>query len=143
MADRIASVKAGLLSTSGVGIVAFSCEILNNWIPSQVWGRSWMIHASLEQQIGTVLFAIISGFLFGVTYRYIRRDDPNPHLRTGAIAAFGLMRGLAQIDTGFLLHGNLGQMALLAGESMMMMAIAALGLDWAMERNWIQPVSTS
>ena len=100
-----------------------------------------MAHTDVNQLIGTLLFAIISGFLFGVTYRYIRRDDPNPHLRTGAIAAFGLIRGLAQIDTGFLLNGNLCQMSLLAGESMVMITLATLSLDWAITKHWIEPVS--
>lgn len=140
--DRIASIKAGLLSATSVGVTALVSEWLNDWVYRQPWGQSWVAHASFEQEMGAILLAIISGFLFGVTYRYIRREDPNPHLRTGAIAAFGLVRGLAQIDTGFLLQGNLGQMTLLAGESLVMMAIAALGLDWALSKQWIEPISS-
>jgi hypothetical protein len=42
-----------------------------------------------------------SGFLFGVTYRYIIRVDTNPHLKTGGILVFGLVRGLTQIEVGW------------------------------------------
>ena len=147
VSERIASVKAGLIGAAWVGWVALVCEVLNIQILARPWGSLWNISDVMPQMLlwqsaMTLLFAIISGFLFGVTYRYIRRDDPNPHLRTGAIAAFGLIRGLAQIDIGLLLDGNLGLILLLAGESMMMMAIAALGLDWAIEREWIEPATT-
>ncbi|NJN88715.1 MAG: hypothetical protein HC881_23575, partial [Leptolyngbyaceae cyanobacterium SL_7_1] len=42
--------------------------------------------------------ALATGFLFGVSYRYIVRQDENSHLKSGAILAFGIIRGLAQID---------------------------------------------
>ena len=141
LTERIASIKAGLLSAIAVGVVASCLAIFNYWMHLQAWGGSLLSAQSTFEHLLTLAFAVISGFLFGVTYRYIVRDDPNPHLRTGAIAAFGLIRGLAQIDAGVLLNGHPAAMALLAGESMVMMAIAASCLDFALKHQWIQKCS--
>ena len=89
--ERIESVKAGSLSgiTAGIGYVAIS-TIDKLMLPE--YSRS-LISLGLEAAI-----SIVTGFLFGVTYRYIVRTDRNDHLNTGAVLAFGLVRGLAQLD---------------------------------------------
>ncbi|NJN24092.1 MAG: hypothetical protein HC810_06495 [Acaryochloridaceae cyanobacterium RL_2_7] len=138
LTERIASIKAGLIGAIAAGCAAILLDLLNSWIHHQVWGNSFILAQSAFESALTLAFAVISGFLFGVTYRYILRQDSNPHLRTGAIAAFGLIRGLGQIDAGVLLHGHPAAMALLAGESMMMIAIAASCLDVAIHQKWIQ-----
>ena len=126
--ERIDSLKAGSIGAIALGVATGVFDLLNHWIHLHSWGSALVTAQSWFDQGLTLGFAIISGFLFGVTYRYILRDDPNPHLRTGAIAAFGLIRGFAQIDAGLLLQGNPATLAVLAGESMAMMAIAATGL---------------
>lgn len=138
--ERISSLKAGILSASCVGLVAVLCELLNHGLVLHDWQHLWRQQASEVHFLSSVLIASISGFLFGVTYRYIRRSDPNPHLRSGAIAAFGLSRGLAQLDMGILLQGNLAWVLWMAGESVVMMAIAAIVLDIAAEKHWIERI---
>ncbi|MGB3492451.1 MAG: hypothetical protein WBA57_06975 [Elainellaceae cyanobacterium] len=81
-----------------------------------------------------------SGFLFGVTYRYIVRTDANSHLKTGAVGAFGLVRGLSQLDTGIALQANIWLLLILAGESMLLFAIAQLVLDMGLRLRAFQPL---
>ena len=90
-----------------------------------------------------VAIAGASGFLFGVTYRYVIRRDRNPHLNSGAVLAFGLVRGLAQVDTtlGGVLDGTTSVLTLVVMvlESIVLFAVAGRMLDWAMARDWIKP----
>lgn len=50
--------------------------------------------------------AFFSGLLFGVTYRYLIRSDKNPQLKAGGVLAFGLVRGLTQIELGWNSHST-------------------------------------
>jgi hypothetical protein len=77
--------------------------------------------------------------LFGVTYRYIIRTDVNSHLKSGAVLAFGLVRGFAQVEVGLSLQGTLEALALLATESIVMFAIARLLLDWSLQQGIVKP----
>jgi hypothetical protein len=61
--------------------------------------------------------AIISGFLFGVTYRYVVRNDDNPHLKDGTVAAFALVRGLVPLQLSTDLIADAWQLSLFLGES--------------------------
>ena len=61
--------------------------------------------------------AIISGFLFGVTYRYVVRNDDNPHLKDGTVAAFALVRGLVPLQLSTDLIADSGRLSLFLGES--------------------------
>lgn len=86
--------------------------------------------------------ALLSGFLFGVTYRYAIRDDRNPHLKSGVVFAFGLVRGLAQVDGA--LDGAKAPLfvAVWAIESVLFFAMASGVLDWAIERRWVQALKS-
>lgn len=86
--------------------------------------------------------AAIAGFLFGVTYRYIVRQDSNAHLRDGAVLAFGLVRGLAQVDLGLTLGLSLITLAIFSGESLLLFALVRLGLDRMLHSGLIQPFGT-
>lgn len=77
----------------------------------------------------SALAAGITGFLFGVTYRYIARRDANPQLKSGVVLAFGLVRSLAQMDVGLALSGTPWAVLLLAAQSLILVAIARLSLD--------------
>ncbi|MFM7792262.1 MAG: hypothetical protein ACKO90_30570, partial [Microcystis panniformis] len=61
--------------------------------------------------------AIISGFLFGVTYRYVVRNDDNPHLKDGTVAAFALVRGLVPLQLSTDLLADSWSLSLFLGES--------------------------
>lgn len=142
VAERIESLKAGLISAAAVGIT-FTLTVLihetwqsgNGILPAlptsftDIWG--WMREA----------VAIISGFLFGVTYRYIIRQGENPHLRSGAVMAFGLVRGLAQVESISDRFTSQPWLAfLLLGESAIVFAVAAASVDLAISWHWIKSV---
>jgi hypothetical protein len=80
-----------------------------------------------------------SGFLFGATYRYIIREDKNPHLKEGGVFAFGLVRGLAQVDIGLNFSTSIFPLIVLASESILGFAIAAFSLDSAIKFGWVKP----
>jgi len=90
------------------------------------------------QSLGWAI-AALTGFLFAVTYRYIIRDDPSSHLRSGAVLAFGLVRGMAQVNTAWLLRGDGFMLLVLLGESLALMAIARLVLDLSLSQGWLKP----
>lgn len=135
LAERIESLKAGAISALS-GLVAYSSLTLANL---------WLMHFQQGEVIwpGTLVgvssaIALLSGFLFGVTYRYIIRADQNPHLKSGAVLAFGLVRGLAQVEGA----PHLWQFPWMAGlqvtESIGLFIAARLILDWAMQRGWLK-----
>ncbi|KAL2651830.1 hypothetical protein R1flu_019958 [Riccia fluitans] len=85
--------------------------------------------------------------LYGVTYRYIiRRDLKNLHLKSGAAAAFALVRGIAQVDTVSRQVGFPGQggeqvlmAALRAGESVFVFIFATLAIDYCISSGLLSP----
>lgn len=138
VAERIESLKAGLVGAMAVGM-AFTLTVIlhpllnNSVLPvlpvalTDIWG--WMRE----------FVAIISGFLFGVTYRYIVRQGENPHLRSGAVMAFALVRGLVQVETiGDRFSSQPWLAFLLLGESAVVFAVAAASIDLAISWRWIK-----
>ena len=135
--ERIESVKAGIVGAGAFAVAEsfflltkslFTNLVLNNATTIAI---DWIW--SIELAIGAV-----SGFLFGVTYRYVIRSDRNSHLNDGAVLAFGLVRGLALIERNLVLSEllSLGGLVL---QSIICFAIARLVLDLAIERKLIKP----
>ncbi len=138
--ERIESLKAGGLAALaglpvGVGLA---------------WSHRWAGHplAALAVPIAppallSGAIALVASFLFGITYRYVMRQDQNSHLKSGAVLAFGLVRGLAQIE------GSIPQTAaplpliMIIGESLLLFTVAQWGLDRAIAQGWLQPLSGS
>lgn len=83
--------------------------------------------------------AAISGFLFGITYRYIVRRDNNSHLQEGAVLAFGLVRGLAPVNKAPF-TANYLPWVLFGVESLFCFFLARLALDWALRQHWVKPM---
>ncbi len=162
--ERIESLKAGLLGAIATGTAFGVLEgTMAHLFPGGV-GIGVTAGLPLVLRLG---IAIASGFLFGVTYRYIIRQDDSTHLKSGAVLAFGLVRGLAQVEdqgaislsglngsglngselNGLELAGLAGLMdwrqggaiALLLGESWVLFAIARLVLDFSLRQGWLQP----
>ncbi len=80
--------------------------------------------------------------MFGLTYRYIIRQDSNPHLKSGAFVAFGAVRGLGQIDAGLNSQATfvaLWPLIVLSVESLVAFALTGLVLDWCINHNLIKP----
>jgi hypothetical protein len=127
--ERIESLKAGT-----VGAVAIApLSILTLFINQQFFSAQFPLN------LVSCAIATFTGFLFGVTYRYIIREDENSHLKSGAVLSFGLIRGLGQIDIGINTQSTLLPFVALAGESVLMFAIARLCLDLALHQNWVRP----
>ncbi len=148
--ERIESLKAGLfgavalalgfLLISGLnylinqGVDAFALPVFDSayLLQSISWtDPDWWLSGAI---------ACLSGFLFGVTYRYIIRTDENSHLKTGAVGAFGLVKGLTQVDMGIALGVNFWLLLILLGESMMLFAIAQVVLDISLDAGAFQPL---
>ncbi len=131
--ERIESVKAG-----GMGAIAFTGAYLTamvvryHIIGEDVTGMAVIIKIAI---------ALLNGFLFGVTYRYLVRTDDNAHLRDGAVLAFSLVRGLVPLEISSNFSENWLILALLSGESLICFAFARLTLDFAFNRRWIEPLS--
>jgi hypothetical protein len=131
VAERIESFKSGILAA-----IAFLFAYILIMLASS------SIVASLARfNVVGVAIALASGFLFGVTYRYIIRGDGNSHLKDGAVLAFGLVRGLAAIEvSGCLAPDCWLPMVVLGGESLFCFFIARLTLDLGLSRGWIEPL---
>jgi hypothetical protein len=130
--ERIESVKAGSLGGLAAGISYGSIVAIDQLI-LHIYSQS-LISLGLETAI-----AIVTGFLFGVTYRYVIRTDRNDHLNSGAVLAFGLVRGLAQIDVSTFELSQVVMDGLIVGKSILLFAIARYVIDRALAANWVLP----
>ena len=136
--ERIESVKAGIVGAGAFSVaesVLFLARSLTvNMFPELGFE---VVTIDLAWVIGLAI-GTVSGFLFGVTYRYVIRSDRNSHLNDGAVLAFGLVRGLALIEKNL----NLSELLFLGGlvlQSIICFAIARLVLDLAIARKYIKP----
>lgn len=144
LTERIESVKAGFCSGLVVA-VSFAIGVLVNRYGLTFWFKELLplAHLNTWDLFLSLVLAAFSGFLFGITYRYVIRQDQNPHLRSGAVLAFGLVRGVAQVDTGLQHHSPLLPLIVLAGESVLLFAFARLALDWAIAHRLIRPFGSN
>ncbi|PLZ86404.1 MULTISPECIES: hypothetical protein [Fischerella] len=141
MVERLESLKAGILAALCV-LSAFGISSLIN---SLVLAKYFPELCSLGVELLNLQFLVsgaiasFSGLLFGVTYRYIIRQDQNPQLKDGGVLAFGLARGLAQIDVGFACSGDVLPFVVMTFEGVLWFKIAAIALDAAIQRGWVKP----
>ena len=139
--ERIESLKAGLLGAIACGITAILLSLLVGTIWPELYPSNLQSSLSLGplpwQTLGWAI-ATLTGFLFAVTYRYIIRQDPSSHLRSGAVLAFGLVRGLAQVETAWLLESEVVLILWMLGESLLLVAIARVVLDLAFNQGLLK-----
>jgi hypothetical protein len=136
--ERLESLKAGLIAA----VMAVIAEGFFESLQVYVWPT--LKPAELAELIFVQTFwedlaiAGLSGFLFGVTCRYAIRQDRNPHLSSGVILAFGLVRGLAQVqlDEVTLQDASLVLFAIM--ESIGLFAIAYVGLSTSIRQGWVK-----
>ena len=93
------------------------------------------------QWLASGAIAIVCGLLFGVTYRYAIRGDDNFQLKSGTVLAFGLVRGLTQLDIGLNTPDFVLPFVVMAGESIFWFALAAVILNWAIQRGWVKTLN--
>ncbi|GAB4236756.1 MAG: hypothetical protein Kow00121_63990 [Elainellaceae cyanobacterium] len=145
-AERIESLKAGIAGAFAT-VSCFLLIVLSDRLMEAIFSAPALSASALSAPTvfvlnGTVLIrgaiALFSGFLFGVTYRYIIRQDANPHLRGGAVMAFGLVRGLAQVEAELMPSVAVWKAGILVVESILMFAIASVLLDWSMQQGWLK-----
>ena len=136
--ERIESVKAGIVGAgafvSAQLVIVLLGETIVKGFPQYNLTPTILNWELLLQ----LFFGVVSGFLFGVTYRYIIRDDRNSHLSDGAVLAFGLVRGLASIENN-LIWSELLFLLFLVTKSIICFAIARLILDLAITHKSIEP----
>jgi hypothetical protein len=123
-AERLESGKAAVIASVG-GLVGV--------LPTSLTSTEGVSSVFL-----TAGAAVATCALFGVVYRYVlATDKTNPHLKGGAVAAFGLTRGFP-LATGVLGDFDsptveaLASAALLTGQSVLMIAFAATALEFAL-----------
>ncbi|KAL1222555.1 hypothetical protein V5N11_018924 [Cardamine amara subsp. amara] len=107
--------------------------------------------SSIEQLLLPLGIAFASCALFGVTFRYaVRRDLDDSHLKSGAVAAFGFVKGLGMLSRGPPLelsweslasHGIDG--AVLVSQSVLIFAFASIGLDFCFKMKLLRPFPSS
>ncbi|XHX80112.1 MAG: hypothetical protein RBJ76_09355 [Stenomitos frigidus ULC029] len=145
LAERLESVKAGLVGALTASAIFGALLLAQGWVSLRFTqfaaGSPDADHLRLV--IGGAI-AALSGFLFGITYRYIIRQDQNPHLKSGAVLAFGLVRGLALVEGTLhepiaLVPSTLLPLALLGAESLLLFAGTRLVLDSALASGWVKP----
>jgi hypothetical protein len=143
--ERVESLKAGAIAAMAVcismAIILSGVAAVSAMLPTLHY-PSFFPPVSLPQVILSGAIAILSGGLFGITYRYAVRGDRNPHLKSGVVGAFGLTRGLAQLETGLVFDGWWLSLLLIA-TSLIEFAIAQRLLDWAIHQGWVQPFVNS
>jgi hypothetical protein len=137
--ERLESIKAGSCGAIAAGIGYGAVAIGVDW-----FARSGMFNSlpTLTFDLNTLVqlaIAATGGFLFGMTYRYIIRTDRNHHLKSGAVLAFGLVRGLAQVEVTDFALDRLLLNGVLVVESLLVFAIARYALDYALAVRWIAP----
>lgn len=134
MAERLESLKAGIIGGFSLGLAFIITSFVNTLVLAK-----YLPTLTTEQFLLSGAIASFSGLLFGVTYRYIIRVDKNPQLKAGGVFAFGLVRGLTQIEVGWNLADSIVPLLVLALESIFWFAIAAIAIDIVIQLGWLKP----
>ncbi|MGB3535332.1 MAG: hypothetical protein WBA13_17675 [Microcoleaceae cyanobacterium] len=135
-AERLESLKAGVIAALGTGLTFVMLYFIHRLIAQP-------LATSLVQLAIQTAIALLSGFLFGVTYRYVIRTDKNLQLNTGAVFAFGLIRGLATVEDQLLNLSVWVNTAFAIAENIILFAVAAIVLNIAFQQGWIKPFPNS
>ncbi|MEI1376910.1 hypothetical protein PQG02_00740 [Nostoc sp. UHCC 0926] len=143
MAERIESLKAGIIGGLSVCFAFAIASLLNTLVLAKYFQTLACLQSDLNWHLWvSATVATFTGFLFGVTYRYIIRSDKNPQLKVGGVLAFGLVRGLTQIELGWNSHSTIWPFSVWAFESVLWFGIAAFALNIAIQLRWVKPFSS-
>jgi hypothetical protein len=141
MAERLESLKAGFFGGLSLCLAFLITSFLNNLLLAKYFTALSIFQMNIQDWRWWISGGIscFCGLLFGVTYRYIIRSDDNLQLKAGGVLAFGLVRGLTQIDVGLCCYGTILPFVVLGAESIVWFAIAAIALDTAIKLGWVKP----
>lgn len=141
-AERMESLKAGILAafclTISYSLVTLAHKLLLPFEQLAALQITSLIDFGMK-----VAIAFISGFLFGITYRYVIREDDNSHLSEGAVLAFSIVRGLALVEATPDLSGSFWVLSILGIESILYFTSARLVLDWAIRQHRVKPFKSN
>ncbi|QLE59553.1 hypothetical protein FD725_27040 [Nostoc sp. TCL26-01] len=140
MVERLESLKAGLIGGLAVVFAFLISSFVNTLLLAKYFPA--LVSTPIDVHWRWLFSGVVAGFsglLFGVTYRYVIRSDQNPQLKTGAVMAFGLVRGLTQIELGWNANNSVLPFFVLAGESIFWFVMAAIALDVAIQIGWVNP----
>lgn len=131
--QRIYSLRAGMVASVVVAIADGVGLLFNHYFLGWELGGTWGFLLSL-------LGAGFSGFLFGVTYRYLINPQRDHHLEMGAVGAFALVKVLGLVESqGAALTMAQGVMwAVLLGEYLLGFSLARWLIHGAIARRWIR-----
>jgi len=144
MAERIESIKAGMIGGFSLGLAFIVTSLLNTLVLAKYFPT--LVSLQIDVNLSWFLSGAIAGFsglLFGITYRYIIRTDQNSHLKDGAVMAFGLVRGLTQVEMGWSSSNTIFPCIVMASESILWFATAAIALDLAIQLGWVKSFPSS
>ena len=135
--ERIESVKAGLIAA----IAGIAVTLVLVGINRAIADDTQLLPGTLILIVQRLSIAAVCCFLFGVTYRYIIRQDSNPHLRSGAVGAFALTRSLSQLESINFSEQAVAvvPLALPIAESFGLFLIVRVVLDLGLKQKWLKP----
>ncbi|MGK7944535.1 MAG: hypothetical protein AB4058_08690 [Microcystaceae cyanobacterium] len=128
--ERLESIKAGIL---GAIAFTFSYLLLEGLRVNLASNLSYIPNGWIKVPI-----SLITGALFTITYRYILQGTDNPHLKEGAVFAFGLVRGFVPVESTSDILNHWGELSLILGENLLSFLLTRMIIDWAFERGWIK-----
>ena len=135
--DRLESGKAGVVCAVAGGLSSLPLAV-----------------TTTGHIVVSVPVAVVSCALMGVTFRYVVREDwDNFQLKSGAAAAFAVVRAIAiaeaaaeryfVADTAPPLLNTVGEVALLSAQSVVMFGAAAIALEVCIAKGYITPFRAS
>jgi Na+-transporting NADH:ubiquinone oxidoreductase subunit NqrE len=141
--DRIESLKAASITGATAGFVAAMILGIRRTLALGFEEALHSLGAGLGGQtfLFSIAIAVLSGSLFGITYRYAIRQDENFQIQSGVVFAFALVRGLALVNVAAAL--SLRGWPFLTGilESVVIFAAAGAALELGFRLKWVAKVS--
>ncbi len=138
--DRRESLKAAVIAGLSFLLADAVAQLINFWLLTREFEQLATLAITHPAQVLVkAIISLLTGSLFGITYRYIIRRDSNPHLKDGAVLAFGLVRAFVPLEIQSNLAESIWLCAVFGSESLFCFLVARLSLDFALQRLWLQP----
>ncbi|MGF1457947.1 MAG: hypothetical protein ACFBSG_02875 [Leptolyngbyaceae cyanobacterium] len=139
-AERLESAKVAITGGLATGVISLGLILIHRRTEMPIamnFVHLWTSLLGLTLLINWLIVAL-SGSLFALTYRYAIRQDDNVQLKAGVVAAFTLVRGLAQVDAGSAIAQHFWPFLAACGESLLFFGVSAAILNVAFAQNWLK-----